>query len=312
MSPSPAVEARALTKSYGRAASRGIVDIDLTIEPGSVVGLVGANGAGKTTLMRTLLDFVRPTSGSIKAFGLDSVTDSVAVRRRTAYLPGELVLPRQLTGHQVLDRYAFARTSNEPAEVAALADRLGLDLTRRVGDLSKGNKQKVGLILAFSAKADLLVLDEPTSGLDPLLQRVVAELVKDASEGGTTVLLSSHVMSEVEHVAHTVALMREGRIAAFDQVATIREQARRRGRLTVAGQDGNQVAEALRALPAVSDVEVDSDTVTFAYAGVVDPVVKALAAFSLGTLELTEADLEDAFFAGDKPPENLPAEGETP
>jgi beta-exotoxin I transport system ATP-binding protein len=308
----PAVEARSLTKSYGRAASRGIVDVDLTIDPGSVVGLVGANGAGKTTLMRTLLDFVRPTSGSITAFGLDSVTDSVAVRRRTAYLPGELVLPRRLTGHQVLDRYAFARASQDPAEVASLADRLGLDLTRRVGDLSKGNKQKVGLLLAFSAKADLLVLDEPTSGLDPLLQRVVAELVKDASNSGRTVLLSSHVMSEVEHVAHTVALMREGRIAAFDQVATIREQARRRGRLTVTGAEGSQVAAALRALPTVSDVEADADMVTFAYAGVVDPVVKTLAAFSVGTLELTEADLEDAFFAGDVPPKQPPATGDVP
>ncbi|MEO6205484.1 MAG: ABC transporter ATP-binding protein, partial [Mycobacteriales bacterium] len=148
------------------------VDVDLTVERGQVMGLVGANGAGKTTLMRTLLDFVRPTSGSLRAFGHDSVKDAVAVRRLSAYLPGELLVPPRLTGYQALERFSFARRPRlDRARVATLAQRLDLDLSRRFGDLSKGNKQKVGLVLAFAPRVDLLVLDEPTSGLDPLVQR---------------------------------------------------------------------------------------------------------------------------------------------
>jgi len=174
MSQPPAIEARSLTKTYGRARARGIVEVDLTVVPGEVLGLVGANGAGKTTFMRTLLDFIRPSSGSLSVLGHDSVRDSVAVRNLATYLPGELVIPPRLTGDQALQRFAFARPRLDPARVAALADRLNLDLSRRIGDLSKGNKQKVALVLAFAPRAQLLVLDEPTSGLDPLLQREFA------------------------------------------------------------------------------------------------------------------------------------------
>jgi len=208
MSQPPAIEARSLTKTYGRARARGIVEVDLVVAPGEVLGLVGANGAGKTTFMRTLLDFIRPSSGSLSVLGHDSVRDSVAVRKLATYLPGELVIPPRLTGDQTLQRFAFARPRLDPARVAALADRLNLDLSRRIGDLSKGNKQKVALVLAFAPRPQLLVLDEPTSGLDPLLQREFAALVREATADGTTILLSSHVMSEVEQIASRVALMR--------------------------------------------------------------------------------------------------------
>jgi ABC-2 type transport system ATP-binding protein len=231
MSPFPAIEARSLTKSYGRARARGIVEVDLTVAPGEVLGLVGANGAGKTTFMRTLLDFIRPSSGSLSVLGHDSVRESVAVRSLATYLPGELVIPPRLTGVQTLQRFAFARPRLDPARVAALAERLNLDLSRRIGDLSKGNKQKVGLVLAFAPRAQLLVMDEPTSGLDPLLQREFAALVREATADGTTILLSSHVMSEVEQIASRVALMREGRIALVGDVAEISVKARRRGRV---------------------------------------------------------------------------------
>ncbi len=291
-----AVEAKQLTKSYGSA--RGIVDISLAISSGQIVGLVGANGAGKTTLMRTLLDFIRPTSGSLSAFGLDSVRDSVALRRRTAYLPGELTFPRRLNGHQVLDRYAFARPEHDGAKARELAERFSLDLGRKVGDLSKGNKQKVGLVLAFASGADLLVLDEPTSGLDPLMQREFHAVVRELAADGRTVLLSSHVMSEVEHLAASVALLQDGRLAAFDEVASITQRARRSGRIRVPPETTDRVAQRLREVDNVTDVTVDGqDVVTFAHTGSADPVIKALAAFTVDSLDLTEADLEDTFFA---------------
>ena len=291
-----ALQARALTKSYGN--HRGIVDVDLQVRAGEVVGLVGSNGAGKTTLMRTILDFVRPTSGAVSVFGLDSVTASMEVRRRSAYLPGELVFPPRLRGEEVLRRYTVSRPAVDPARVRSLAERLDLDMSRRVQELSKGNKQKLGLALVFSVDVDLLVLDEPTSGLDPLLQREFAALVDERRSAGTTVLLSSHVMAEVEQIASRVALLREGRIAAIDDLTAVRAQSRRRGRARPADPaEVSAVADALRTAPRVSDVAVDGDTVAFACAGEMDALLKTLATFHMASLDVAHADLEDAFFS---------------
>jgi ABC-2 type transport system ATP-binding protein len=298
-----ALDARALTKSYG--THRGIVDVDLQIAYGEVVGLVGANGAGKTTLMRTILDFVRPTAGAVRVFGLDSVKESVQVRQRSAYLPGELVFPPRLRGEEVLRRYTTARTALEAARVRSLTERLDLDMSRRVQELSKGNKQKLGLVLVFAPYVDLLVLDEPTSGLDPLLQREFAALVAERSSAGTTVLLSSHVMAEVEQIASRVALLREGRVAAVDDLAAVRAQSRRRGRVRpVDPADVSAVADALVRASRVSDVAVDGDTVAFACAGEMDAVIKILAGFRIAALDVAHADLEDAFLSAyDGPPD---------
>jgi ABC-2 type transport system ATP-binding protein len=292
----PAIEARSLTKTYGRARARGIVAVDLVVAPGEVLGLVGANGAGKTTFMRTLLDFIRPSSGSLSVLGHDSVRDSVAVRKLATYLPGELVIPPRLTGDQTLQRFAFARPRLDPGRVAALADRLNLDLSRRIGDLSKGNKQKVGLVLAFAPRAQLLVLDEPTSGLDPLLQREFAALAREATADGTTILLSSHVMSEVEQMASRVALMREGRIALVGDVAEISVKARRRGRVRPRDPvDLEPLVGALRVIGGVSEVAIDGDVVVFACSGDMDDVLKAVSRFPVHALDVAHTDLEDAF-----------------
>ncbi len=227
-----AVDARALTKSYG--SERGIVDVDLTLAAGEVLGLVGANGAGKTTFIRTLLDLIRPTSGSISVFGHSSRRDSVAVRSMCTYLPGEFVLPPRLTGYQAIQRFTFARRNVTRDSVDTLADRLDVDLSRKVGDLSKGNRQKLGLVLAFAPKAPLVVLDERTSGLDPLLQRTFADLVAEAVHAGSAVLMSSHVMTEVEQIADRVALLKDGRVAVVDDVSRLLAGSRRRGHVRAA------------------------------------------------------------------------------
>ena len=291
-----AIEARSLTKSYSLA--RGIVDVDLRVEPGQVFGLVGANGAGKTTFMRTLLDFIRPTSGTVSVFGRDSSRESVSVRRITTYLPGELVIPPRLNGWEAVRRFTFARGDIDRARIEGLADRLDLDLSRKVGDLSKGNKQKVGLVLAFAPRSRLLVLDEPTSGLDPLLQREFVALVAEWTADGATVLLSSHDMPEVEQIADRVALMREGRIQIVDDLAAITSRARRRGRATPRSDaDLQPLAAALAMVPGVSAVEVDDGAVCFVCAGDMNAVVKSLAAWPMRALDIAHADLEDAFFS---------------
>jgi ABC-2 type transport system ATP-binding protein len=301
-----AIEARSLTKSYGR--HRGIVDVSLAAAPGEIIGLVGANGAGKTTLMRTILDFIRPTSGSVSVFGHDSVRESVAVRTLTTYLPGELVIPPRLTGVQALERFAFARQSLDQERVSRLADQLDLDLCRRVGDLSKGNKQKLGLVLAFGPPARLLVLDEPTSGLDPLLQREFASLARQTAAAGGTVLLSSHVMSEVEQIASRVALMREGTIAVVDDIAAISSLARRRAQVRLNNPaDLAALAAALDGLPNVSELVDEGATLSFACSGGMDAVVKAVAAFDVHAFDVAHADLEDAFFSAyDEPAGEAP------
>ncbi len=298
-----AIDARSLTKSYG--SQRGIVEVDLAVTVGEVVGLVGANGAGKTTFIRTVLDFIRPSGGELRVFGLDSVRDSVEVRRRTAYLPGDLVLPPRLRGFEALRRYTAVRSALEPARVRALAARLDLDLSRRVEDLSKGNRQKVGLMLAFAPRVDLLVLDEPTSGLDPLLQREFASLVSEAANDGATVLLSSHVMSEVEQVAQRVALMRDGRIVAVDDLASLHARARRRGRIRpLDPSDLPRIADALRAIASITDSTIDGDVVAFACVGTMDDVIKTLGNFGVAELDVAHSDLEDAFFSAYDDPAN--------
>lgn len=293
--PTCAVATRNLTKSYGR--SRGISDINLDICRGEVVGLLGANGAGKTTLMRTLLDFIRPTAGSLSVLGLDSVKDSVAVRRRCSYLPGELVIPPRMTGNDAIRRFTFARNNVEPKRISQLAERLDVDLDRRVGDLSKGNKQKIGLVLAFAPNAELLVLDEPTSGLDPLLQREFAALVGDVTNRGGTVLLSSHVMAEVESVADRVALLRAGELVVVDDLKSLQARSRRRATLRLVGSDdGPMAARRIAALTGVSHVAQIGPVVRFAIAGPMDALIKVIAGYAVDSFEVVHEDLEDAFF----------------
>ncbi len=208
-----AIETKGLTVYYGK--HRGIEDVDLTVEKGEVFGFLGPNGAGKTTTQRVLLDVIRPTQGRATIFGLDCQEQGVEQRKRIGYLPGELALYTNMKASKFFDMYEYLRSNNgKKGYWRELAQRLDLDTTRKIGNLSRGNKQKVGVVAAFMNRADLLILDEPTGGLDPLVQQTVLEMVRETKADGRTVFFSSHILSEAQAVCDRVGIIREGRLVA--------------------------------------------------------------------------------------------------
>ncbi|MFX1377050.1 MAG: ABC transporter ATP-binding protein [Promethearchaeota archaeon] len=220
MSKEILIQTKDLTKFYGK--SRGIENLNLEIFKGEIFGLLGPNGAGKTTTIRVLLDLIRKTSGEARIFNLDIHLDSVAIRQRTAYLPGELGLFQEKSARRNINYLLGLYQNDIPSRrIEELASIFGLELDRKVKELSKGNKQKIGIILALAPKVDLLILDEPTSGLDPLITAEFYNMLhRQQEETGSTVLLSSHLLGEVERVAHRVGIIREGTIV---EVATIQQ-----------------------------------------------------------------------------------------
>jgi ABC-2 type transport system ATP-binding protein len=286
------VSLQRLTKSYGSA--RGVVDLDLTVGSGEVFGFLGPNGAGKTTTIRTMLDLIRPTSGRVLIFGLDARTDGVTVRRQVGYLPGDLRLYEHLTPRELLSYFAGLRKVSTLAEAERLAARLELELDRPVAAPSRGNRQKVGLVQAFMHRPQLLVLDEPTSGLDPLVQQTFYELAREAVADGRTVFLSSHVISEVQHVADRVGLVREGRLVLVDSVENLRAHALARIQVTFATPP---LTGAFEDLPGVRILEQRGNIVVLALQGEIDPLLKALARYRVVALDSHEADLEDVFLS---------------
>jgi ABC-2 type transport system ATP-binding protein len=286
----PVIEAAGLTKRYGPA--RGVDQLTFEVSAGEVFGFLGPNGAGKTTTIRTMLDFIRPTAGTVRVFGMDPRLDGVAVHARVGYLPGELALYERLTGERYLRTFASLREGVEWTRVADLADRLALDLTRRIEDLSHGNKQKVGLVQAFMHRPDLLILDEPTQGLDPLVQRTFYSMLEQERSQGATVFLSSHVMPEVERVCDRVAIIREGRLVAVEDVGELKARATRRIELHLAAP---VPAEEFARLPSVRTVEAHGDTITLSVEGPLDAVIKQAARHTVVNLQTREPSLEDLF-----------------
>jgi ABC-2 type transport system ATP-binding protein len=288
----PVVATEALTKFYGK--HRGIEDVIFAVGRGEVFGFLGPNGAGKTTTIRTLLDFLRPTRGRAALFGLDSRVDSVEIHRRTGYLPGELSLYEHMTAEDHLRYLGHLRRGVELAEIRRLADRLDCDLDRRIGQLSRGNKQKVGLIQALMHRPGLLVLDEPTAGLDPLLQDEVHRLISEARSVGRTVFLSSHILPEVEALCDRVGIIREGRLAAVERIDALKEHALRRLEIHFAGPVPE---EAFRAVPGVRDVASHDGVLRCTVTGSLDAVIKAAAAYTVRNVVSHEPNLEEIFLA---------------
>ena len=292
------IESVSLTKCYG--VHRGVESLSFSVSQGEVFGLLGPNGAGKTTTIRLLLDLIRPSGGSVRVFDTDP-RRTPAMRRRIGYLPGDLRLYEKLTGREQLSYFAGLRGLTGFGRADELARRLDVELDRPQKTLSKGNRQKLGLVQAFMHDPELLILDEPTSGLDPLVQQRFAELLGEAKQAGQTVLISSHVLPEVQELADRVALLRDGRLVLVDTVEGLRRHAPARIAVTLAEP---APADAFAGIPEARELGRDGATVTFALRGEPDRLIKRLARFHVSGLESREADLDDIFlslYAGASP-----------
>ncbi|MDR9451681.1 MAG: ABC transporter ATP-binding protein [Acidimicrobiia bacterium] len=285
-----AIHTEGLTKFYGK--ERGIVDLDLDVYEGEVFGYLGPNGAGKTTTIRLLLDLLRPTRGTSRVLGKHPYFDGVGVRSDIGYLPGELALYGNLSGEQLLTYISHLRKMDGLGDAPRLAEQLELDLSRPVGDLSSGNKQKVGLVQAFMDRPKVLILDEPTGGLDPLMQQEFYRLVHEAKGEGRTVFLSSHVLSEVERMADRVGIIRQGKMVVVEQLETLKERAPRRLELHFAAPVSGSDFEAL---DNVEDIAVDGSVMSCRVVGSLDELIKVAARFEVTNVVSHEADLEELF-----------------
>jgi ABC-2 type transport system ATP-binding protein len=287
-----AITTATLTKDYG--AGRGVFDLDLEVAEGEVFGFLGPNGAGKTTTIKLLMGLSHATRGSATIFGLDADRDSVAVKKRVGYVPGELPQFGGWRGSEIVAYVAGLRGDMSDAEVEAVAKRMDLDLGRKYREYSHGNKQKLALLLAFAPRAALLILDEPTSGLDPLHQQEFYGLVRDARARGATVFISSHVLSEVEHLCDRVGIVREGRLATvgtLDELAGIRAH---HVRIEFADAPPE---ERLRGLGGFEGLAIDGRQVTGLYRGSFDELLAAIAGAHVATLESREPTLEEIFLS---------------
>ncbi len=290
MTHHPAIRTVGLIKDYGR--HRALNGLDLEVRRGETFGFLGPNGAGKSTTIRVLLDLLRPDGGTAEVLGLAPRDAGPSLRARIGYLPGELHVAGRTPAGDALRHFAALRGGRGRDRIAPLAERLSLDLRRPVRALSKGNKQKVGVIQAFMHAPELLILDEPTSGLDPLLQQEVLSLIREAAAEGATVLMSSHVLREVEEVADRVAIVRDGRTIDVDEVAALRARAGQRVRLRFAEPVD---PEPFRAVANAERVEIDGATVRCVLHGEPHELLRLAARHHAVAWEARDRDLEELF-----------------
>jgi ABC-type multidrug transport system ATPase subunit len=285
-----AIETQGLTKDYG--TGRGIFDLDLTVADGEVFGFLGPNGAGKTTTIRQLMGLIHPTRGSARIFGLDCDRDSVAVKRKVGYCPGELPQFGGWRGSEIVSYVAGLRGDVEDASIKALAERLDLDLGRKYREYSHGNKQKLALVLAFMHKPLLAILDEPTTGLDPLVQQEFYAIVRDARAAGSTIFVSSHVLSEVEHICDRVGIVRDGRLATVSKLDDL--VGMRAFHVEIEFADGVPT-EQLRTVQGLDQLQVTDHRASGILRGSFEPLMSALVGHPVIGLVSREPSLEEIF-----------------
>ncbi len=287
-----AIETRGLTKDYGM--NRGLFELDLDIAEGEVFGYLGPNGAGKTTTIKLVMGFIRATRGEARVLGLDCWRDAVKVKRLVGYQPGELPQFGGLRGSEIVAMLEGIRGSVDHTRVVDLATRFDLDLGMRYRQYSRGNKQKLGIILAFAHRPRVLILDEPTGGLDPLNQQTFYELIEEVRDGGATVFLSSHILSEVQRICRRVGIIREGRLVEIDTLADLHHL---RYRHVEVEYQGPIPEAAVRAVPGIEDVRVDGNRLTASVHGSFEAFLKAASEGTITNLLSEEPSLEDVFLA---------------
>ncbi|MDQ3387191.1 MAG: ABC transporter ATP-binding protein, partial [Actinomycetota bacterium] len=289
------IETHGLTKTYGK--DRGIKDVDLTVNEGEVFGFLGPNGAGKTTTVRTLLGFMKPTDGRAEVFGMDIEKDSVAIRSLIGNLPGEFTLEDRMTGDQLLKFFARLRGVKDLDYAYEIAERLGADMGRPMRRLSRGNKQKIGLVQAMFHRPPLLIFDEPTGGLDPLVQEEFLRIIGEVKEEGRTVFFSSHTLNEVERVCDRVGIIREGRLSAVENTDDLINKSFRHVSLIFAGELENEDTDRFKDLEGVDGFDKDGTQLTFDLHGDLDQMIKLAARHELVDMMYERPSLEEIFLA---------------
>jgi ABC-2 type transport system ATP-binding protein len=287
-----AIETRALTKDYG--SRRGIFDLDLDVTEGEAFGFLGPNGAGKTTTIKLLMGMTHATRGAATIFGLDSDRDAVALKHRIGYVPGELPQFGGWRGTEIVAYLAGLRGDVDDDEVERVAKRLDLDLSRKYREYSHGNKQKLALVLAFAPKPRMLILDEPTTGLDPLHQQEFYGLLRDARAAGATVFVSSHVLSEVEHICDRVGIVREGRLVTVGPIDELLGAKAHRIEIELADPSA---APLVARVPGLEQVKVEGGRVSGLYRGAFDPLLAAIAGQHVVSFVSREPSLEEIFLS---------------
>lgn len=289
MNKKPVLKIRKLTKLYGDVV--GIKDLDLDVYPGEIMGFLGPNGSGKTTTIRACLGLLQKTGGDVKIFGLDSHDESIEIRKRTGYLPGDFGLYDELKVKTIL-KYLLSQSGvSDESKMRELSERLELDLGRKYGDLSKGNRQKVGIVQAFMADQDLIILDEPTAGLDPLMQQKFYEFLREEKEKGKTIFMSSHILAEVEEVCDKVAIIRKGKLQVVEDIGSLKEKMGKK--MVVEFDDG--IDSSIFDLEGVQDVQIDGRTATMIVTSNLDEVIKRISKNDIVNMSLETFSLDQLF-----------------
>lgn len=286
----PTVSLQGLTKYYGTFL--GVENVTFDAHPGQVLGLLGPNGSGKTTILRMMLGLLKITRGSAQVFGLDVTKTSPLWRQRVGYLPGELSLYENLTVQEYLDYFQALRGGNYKARIVELCERLGLNPTKDIADLSKGTKQKVAVVQAFMHQPELLILDEPTSGLDPIIQHEFEEIIETERQRGTTIILSSHVMSEVERLADRVAIITKGHLAVTQSIAGLKERVTRSLEMEFPSP---QDPQSFASLDGVTDVQIHRNTVICQVVGSENPLLERAVSLGVTSIRTHDPSLDDIF-----------------
>lgn len=285
------IETHDLTVYYGQ--HRGIINVNLSVKKGEVFGFLGPNGAGKTTTQRVLLDVIRPTSGRASIFGMDCREEGVELRKRVGYLPGDLALYTNMKAGQFFEMYEYLRGENGRGYWRELAKRLDLDTGRKIGNLSRGNKQKVGVVAAFMNRPDLLILDEPTTGLDPLVQQTVMEMVREAKAEGRTIFFSSHILPEVQAVCDRVGIIREGQLVTTQRVEDLIAQRMKRMNLLFSDLPPDGVFD----IEGVTELKRTGQSITLEVRENLPQVLAAAAENDIRDIETLNVSLEEIFLA---------------
>lgn len=283
------IETKNLTKYYG--SSRGIIDVSLTVEEGEIFGFIGPNGAGKSTTIRTLLSLIYKTSGEAKIFGLDSEKDKVRILEDVGYLPSEVFYYDDMRAIDLFRYSASFYHKDCSKRIDELASLLQLDVHKKIEDMSLGNKKKVGIIQGLLHSPRLIILDEPTSGLDPLMQKTFFNLIREENRRGATILFSSHILSEVQRICDRVAIIKEGRIVAVQNIDDLRRSAYKNVSFTV--RDAAVPKDF--ALPGAENLELSGAGASFLFRGDINSLLSQLAQYPLLNVDITEPDLEDIF-----------------